>query len=456
VVAAVLALGYIGVRVLSGGDQPQYSAEFADASGLLTGNDVRVGGAIVGRVRSISLTRQGTASVRFTLASGAATPRADAVAAIRPVDLLGDNYLSLSPGASRARLRGPIPTARTSNAPRLDDVLRAFRPQVRDGLQALFVEGGLALDRRGADLARAAVILRPAFAAADSVARELGGQNARLGPLVVDAERAAAQLASRERDLGPLVDGLAGTLRATASEAPSLDRGVAGLPSLLSRARSLAMLLGDTADAAIPVARSLRASAAPLGDALAAAPPLLDAAGHTAARLGPAVRSARSLLIAADPALRRLRTALPALRAIAPDADRFLSAFDAAAPAIGDGFFVNFPDQAAEPGNQPFDPFADPRRAYWRGAAVLSCEAFGVPVAPGCLDHVLANQRDSRRAASHRRAAAPSPASPVNPGTSATPTTSSPTPSPPTLAPPASPGDVADQAVAALDFLLGP
>jgi hypothetical protein len=64
---------------------------------------------------------------------------------------------------------------------------------------------------------------------------------------------------------------------------------------------------------------------------------------------------------------------------------------DQAAPGIAQGFFVDFPDQADESGKQPFDPFADPRRAYWRGAAVFSCEAFGVPVAPGCLNRALAN-----------------------------------------------------------------
>ena len=31
------------------------------------------------------------------------------------------------------------------------------------------------------------------------------------------------------------------------------------------------------------------------------------------------------------------------------------------------------------------------RSAYWRGAAVFSCEAFGVPVRPGCLTKALAN-----------------------------------------------------------------
>jgi hypothetical protein len=68
-----------------------------------------------------------------------------------------------------------------------------------------------------------------------------------------------------------------------------------------------------------------------------------------------------------------------------------MSEFDAAAPGISKGFFVDFPDQADESGKQPFDPFAEPTRNYWRGAAVFSCEAFGVPVAPGCLTKALAN-----------------------------------------------------------------
>jgi hypothetical protein len=89
----------------------------------------------------------------------------------------------------------------------------------------------------------------------------------------------------------------------------------------------------------------------------------------------------------------------------------------------------NFPDQAREPGRQPFDPAADPRRAYWRGAAVLSCEAFGVPVRPGCLNEVLAPARRTapgRRPAPDRARRAPAPA----PGPPAPPAPAAPAPAP--------------------------
>ena len=104
-----------------------------------------------------------------------------------------------------------------------------------------------------------------------------------------------------------------------------------------------------------------------------------------------ALSTAQSALVTGAPGLSELARALPVLRRQAPSISTLLSELDQAAPGIAQGFFVDFPDQADESGRQPFDPFADPRRAYWRGAAVFSCEAFGVPVRPGCLSRAVTN-----------------------------------------------------------------
>ncbi len=198
VTGAVVLAGVLVWNAIAGAPGgPTWTAEFTNARGLLPGNDVRVDGAPVGRITSISLARNGTALVRFRLSDRAARPRADATAAIEPADLLGDTYMSLSPGAEDPTLRGPIATDHTVNAPRLDEVLDAFGPKVRDGLQALLVEGGLALDGRGGDLAQATVALRPALTAASGVLSEIDSQNGSLARLVPAAERSAAQLDSR-------------------------------------------------------------------------------------------------------------------------------------------------------------------------------------------------------------------------------------------------------------------
>ena len=394
---AVLALGAATLlaSVLLPGGERTYRAELTSARGLVAGNDVRVRGAVAGSVRSLTLSRRGFAVVTFTLDHGVPAPRADATAGVRPVDLLGDNYLALDPGRAAAPLRGPIPAARTTDAPRLDELLATFQPSVRDGLRLLLVESGVALDGRGADLGRATIALRPALEAAGAVARELASQNAALTRLVADGERGAGQLARRERDLGPLVDGLDVALRSTAAQGAPLDATLRGAPALLAQLDVTAARLSRTARAAQPVAVALRGAAAPLGSAVRGLPALAGQLGSTATALRPSVARLRSLLVDGTPTLRALGGGLRAVGAVAPQTDRLLSEVVPAAPLISKGFFVNFADQAAEPGKQPFDPFADPRRAYWRGAAVFSCETFGVPVRPGCLSAFVSPSRSS-------------------------------------------------------------
>ncbi|MFL5846050.1 MAG: MlaD family protein [Solirubrobacteraceae bacterium] len=399
---AVAVVGALAFLLWPSGGERTYTAELTSARGLVKGNDVRVLGAIAGRVQDVALSPHGTARVTFTLDDDAPAPRADAAAAIRPVDLLGDTYLSLDPGHAPGLLRGTIPVERTSNAPRLDELLATFRPGVRDALRLLLVESGVALDRRGADLGRATVALRPALDAAASVARDVDEQNAALSDLVRDAERGAGQLARRARDLGPLVAGLDETLRTVATRSAPLGDTLDGAPALLTSLEDTAGRLENTARAATPVAESLRDAAAPLGVAVRDLPAFARRLTATAGDLRPAVRGLRRLLVDGRPTFSTLGTALGSLRDIAPQTDALLGTVEKAAPLIAQGFFVNFADQAAEPGTQPFDPFADPKRAYWRGAAVFSCEAFGVPVEPGCLQKVLSRQSSTRSKQSAR------------------------------------------------------
>jgi phospholipid/cholesterol/gamma-HCH transport system substrate-binding protein len=392
-VAVAVAIGGVLIYQAVAGNPGgrTWTAKFSDARGLLSGNDVRDDGSIVGRVTSIGLARDGRALVRFQLFDRNAAPRADATAAIEPADLLGDNYMSLTPGSSKTHLRGPIPAARTVNAPRLDDLLDTFSPDVRDGLQTLFVEGGLALENRDGSLSQATVALRPALQAAGAVLTELNTQNGSLARLVPAAERVAAQLASRRADIGPLLSELAHTLNGTAAQSAALDQGLAGLPATLARVRTAAGQITAATNAATPLAETIEPAATSVGQVVAGLPALTTRIRTAAPEFDDTLTTARQALTDGAPALSKLATAFPVLRRQAPQVTTLLSELDAAAPGIAQGFLVDFPDQADESGTQPFDPFAESTRAYWRGAAVLSCEAFGVPVAQGCLTRALAN-----------------------------------------------------------------
>ncbi len=385
VVAAIVVFGAAG-----NGGGSVVRAEFTSASGLLEGNEVRVQGAPAGSVERIELTERDTALVTLRLHDGVERPRADATAAVKPVDLLGDVYLSLSPGRDAQPLRGTIATENTSNVTRLSDLLSVFRPSVRKGLEAVFVELGLGLEQRGVDVNRAAVRLRPALEATDELMTELGSQRADLRRLIEDAHRTTRQLAARDRELGGLVDGMATTLKTTAEHSAALDRALERAPGLLTRLGRTSRALSATARSATPLARNLLRAAPDLGRTTRTLAPFLRETERAIEPTRPLVRSLHRLLTEGRPTFDGLAGGVRALGRTAPELRSLVSALVPAAAPISDGFFVNFTDQAAEPGDQPFDPFADPARRYWRGAAVFSCEAFGVKIAPNCLDQFLA------------------------------------------------------------------
>ena len=386
-VALLAAAGAIlGVQRLTRGAEGQrIVAEFADARGLVVDADVLVAGAKAGRTERIELTDRGTARVTLRLHDGLEEPRADAKAAIRPADLLGDVVLDLSPGSSPRPLRGAIPVARTVNAPRFEQVLDTFEAPVREALQALLVEGGRALAGRGADLASTLVGLRPAVGAADSVLRELDSQQAALESVVADAGTAVRGLAANASEGERTLVGLERRLGTVAAAREPLRAGVRDLPDTLAKLRGTTSALAGTVDRVSPLADDLRTLAPEVSTAVARLRPFLRQAARADGELGPALRNVRGTLQAGRPTFRSLSTGLQALTGTAPDLDRAAAAFEDAAPAISKGFFVNFADQGAEPGRQPLDVFADPARNYWRGAAVFSCEAFGVPIEPGCM-----------------------------------------------------------------------
>lgn len=404
-VALVALVAWLLLRPASG---MLVRAYFTDARGLVAGNDVRINGAPAGSVTGISLAPNDQALVTMRLDSEIPyAPRADATAAIRPVDLLGDSYVALTLGGG-APLRGPIPASRTLDAPALSDLLSVFREPQRAALGALLVGLGETLDQRGADLNQAALELRPALQAADGVMGELGSQNADLQRVITDADQITEQAAARNRALGQSVVQLHDLVALTARHLPGLSAGLVTFPQTLAQLSRTAGELQGTAQAAEPLSVALRNVAPPLSSTAQRLPRFLDALGTAASALHPALRGATQALSEGDPSIYALGSGLRELSAVGGELARFAGELVPAAPAIVQGFFVNFPAEATEPGNQPADPFANPLRHYWRGAGVFTCEAFGVPIAPGCLSRFLAAGSHSAArpaAASHRRRA---------------------------------------------------
>jgi len=100
--AGIACLGYLSVRLgkleVMGGDTVPVVAEFSSVAGLKTGAGVEIAGVEVGRIASIAV-RDYRAVVRMEVRKGIALQE-DAIASIRTRGLIGDKYVSISPGAS--------------------------------------------------------------------------------------------------------------------------------------------------------------------------------------------------------------------------------------------------------------------------------------------------------------------------------------------------------------------
>jgi len=110
-----------------------YHAVFTNISGLKSGNFVRIAGVEVGKVTGLTLQRDGTVTVNFSINRNLSLTEGTRVA-VRYENLVGDRYLSLEDGPGSVRRLAPdetVPLARTSPALDLDTLIGGFRPLFR-------------------------------------------------------------------------------------------------------------------------------------------------------------------------------------------------------------------------------------------------------------------------------------------------------------------------------------
>lgn len=131
VVAAVVT---VWVAAITGeyrpGDRVTYRAVFGDVSGLSVGDDVRIAGVDVGKVKDIDVQDDNTVMVTFDVGGDhelSTTTRA----AIQYRNLTGDRVVQLTPGNERGsvlRVGATIPMTHTAPALDIDTLLNGFRP----------------------------------------------------------------------------------------------------------------------------------------------------------------------------------------------------------------------------------------------------------------------------------------------------------------------------------------
>lgn len=124
---AVLAITITNAQF---GPKKTYHAVFTDATGLITGDDVRIAGVQVGQITGINLDQGHLANVSFTVRNNIPLSKSTQ-AALKYRNIVGQRYLELNQGAgSSAPLEngGVIPLSQTTPALDLNALFNGFRP----------------------------------------------------------------------------------------------------------------------------------------------------------------------------------------------------------------------------------------------------------------------------------------------------------------------------------------
>jgi phospholipid/cholesterol/gamma-HCH transport system substrate-binding protein len=230
-----------------------YTAIFSNVSGLENGNFVRVAGVEVGKVTSISVNADDTASVKFST-DDAVVLTEGSKAAIRYDNLIGGRYLELLEGAGGTRrltAGATIGLDRTAPALDLDALIGGFRPLFH------------ALDPNQVN------------ALSGELISAFQGQGDTIGSFLTQTSALTSALADRDQLIGQVVVNLNTVLGSLAGQGDQFAKAVDSLSSLIagleSRKKDISTGLAYANTAAASISDLL----------VAARPPLKTTVGQT-------------------------------------------------------------------------------------------------------------------------------------------------------------------------------
>lgn len=177
---------------------PTYNitADIPNGAALVKGNDVRIGGARVGIVTTITPENKGSdyyAQISLKLDKNIGPIPENSTIEVRPKSTIGLKYVELTLGDSDTTVPngGNLPISQATTATEFEDLLDTFDKRVREGNKRSLQEFGNAFAGRGADLNTAFGVLGPLFANLEPVAKTISDPATRLGEFI----RVIAQVA---------------------------------------------------------------------------------------------------------------------------------------------------------------------------------------------------------------------------------------------------------------------
>jgi phospholipid/cholesterol/gamma-HCH transport system substrate-binding protein len=292
VVALLVTSAVLTALVVTRGHEYRYRVVFANAGQLVKGDLVRIGGTKAGRVDDITLTDDGQAAVRISVAQGFGPLHEGTTATVRAESLTGvaSRYVDLSPAPGFKPLLGDgatIGADHTTSIVEIDQLFDTLDPRTRTGLRRLIKGQADWYEGREAQANLSALYFPPAIESTTRLFAQIDRDSGALQRLLDSTGTAFSALTRNRGQLTDLVARTHTTMGALASDNRALSQGLRELgPALREGSRALA---------------GVRPS---LGDLQH----LVDVTRQATPGLAPFLQRLRPVLEEAEPAFRSLRS----------------------------------------------------------------------------------------------------------------------------------------------------
>jgi phospholipid/cholesterol/gamma-HCH transport system substrate-binding protein len=288
-----VAVVVVAILLLGGGDDYEVTAEFENASQLVGGEQVVVGGVPVGKVSDIALGDDGQALVTFSVSGDYAPLKQGTTATIRSFSLSGvaNRQVQLTLPPEGQDTGGEIPDGGTMDQSEtvsevdLDQIFNTLDDRTVANLKKVIRGFEISYDGVAKQANRGFHYLNPFLSSSRRLFTELTYDDQSFERLIVDSSRLSGALADRAPDIAALVHNLNGMMGAIGRHKESLAEAVAGLPDFMRNFNTTAVNLRATLDDLDP---------------------LVDASKPVAQRLGPFFAELRATAADAVPTIRDL------------------------------------------------------------------------------------------------------------------------------------------------------
>jgi phospholipid/cholesterol/gamma-HCH transport system substrate-binding protein len=291
--AALVIAVVVVVMMLGGGDEPyEVTAEFENASQLVPGNEVIVGGIAAGSVKEIELGDDGQALVTFTVNDEYAPLRRGTVATVRSYSLSGianrQVQLTIPPDSEAGEEipeGGSLSQSETVSEVDLDEIFNTLDKETVADFKRVIKGFEISYDGVAKQANQGAKYANPFLSTSRGLFAELTYDERALEDLIVDTSKLSGALAERAPDISALVGNLNTMMSAIGNQKLALAEAIGKLPDFMRNANTTFV--------------NLRA-------ALDDVDPLVDASYPAVEELGPFIDRLRPTIADAVPTIRDL------------------------------------------------------------------------------------------------------------------------------------------------------